>query len=78
MKLIAHRGNTNGIVLEYENKPDYVENAINMGFDVELARVMVHGLLHLCGYKDAADHEKAEMRNKESFYINQFNLLTTK
>ena len=36
MKLIAHRGNTNGIVLEYENKPDYVENAINMGFDVEL------------------------------------------
>lgn len=47
-------------------------------FDVELARVMVHGLLHLCGYKDAADHEKAEMRNKESFYINKFNLLTTK
>lgn len=36
MKLIAHRGNINGSNKLEENKPEYVENAISVGFDVEI------------------------------------------
>lgn len=39
-------------------------------FDLEIARVMVHGILHLIGYKDYTDEEKAEMRKKENQYLN--------
>jgi len=47
------------------------ENAIH--FEVtstdELHRVMIHGLLHLCGYGDASVAEKKRMRKKEDFYL---------
>lgn len=36
----------------------------------ELRRLMIHGLLHLCGYHDKQDTEKQEMTNKEDFYLN--------
>jgi probable rRNA maturation factor len=35
----------------------------------ELIRVLAHGLLHCCGYKDKSPKEQAMMRQKESFYI---------
>ncbi|QEC51590.1 rRNA maturation RNase YbeY [Anseongella ginsenosidimutans] len=35
----------------------------------ELLRVMIHGLLHLCGYKDKEKGQKALMREKEDIYI---------
>ncbi len=35
----------------------------------ELHRVMVHGVLHLLGYKDKAPSDKAEMTDKEDFYL---------
>ena len=34
-------------------------------FEQELHRVMVHGLLHLLGFKDSSDTEKKTMREKE-------------
>lgn len=36
MKLIAHRGNTNGKFESYENEPNYIDQAIKEGFDVEI------------------------------------------
>jgi len=36
MKLISHRGNINGTNPIEENRPKYIENAISMGFDVEI------------------------------------------
>jgi len=36
MILIAHRGNFNGVNLERENSPDYIEEAIAAGYDVEI------------------------------------------
>ncbi|MEY8849477.1 rRNA maturation RNase YbeY [Psychroserpens sp. XS_ASV72] len=50
------------------------DNANDFGveFIQELKRVMIHGVLHYCGYKDKTDDEKALMRQKEDFYINQF------
>ena len=38
-------------------------------FDNELNRVIIHGVLHLCGYKDKTKREKIEMRKKENFYL---------
>lgn len=40
-------------------------------FDNELSRVMVHGILHYCGYKDKSKIEEAEMRLKENYYISK-------
>lgn len=43
------------------------ENAHQFGvsFEQELHRVMIHGVLHLCGYPDKAPEEKATMTQKE-------------
>ena len=43
------------------------ENADKFGktFENELLRVIVHGTLHLCGYKDKTDEEAKLMRQKE-------------
>ena len=53
--------------------PRIEENAENFGvlFLVELKRVMVHGLLHLLGYRDKTQEEQAMMREKENQYLNQ-------
>lgn len=47
------------------------ENALEFGveFDLELARVMVHGLLHFMGYDDHSEEDIAIMRAKENEYI---------
>lgn len=38
----------------------------NNSFEEELHRVMIHGILHFCGYKDKTDEEEALMRIKEN------------
>ncbi len=38
----------------------------------ELLRVIFHGALHLCGYKDKTPKEKKLMRVKEDKYINLY------
>ncbi len=37
--------------------------------NTELKRVMVHGLLHLLGYKDKTKADKAQMTEKENTYL---------
>jgi len=39
----------------------------------ELSRVMVHGTLHLLGYKDKGKAAKKLMTQKEDFYLNRLN-----
>jgi rRNA maturation RNase YbeY len=39
-------------------------------FQKELHRVIFHGALHLCGYKDKTQEQSRLMRKKESFYLN--------
>jgi len=41
-------------------------------FEDELKRVIVHGLLHLCGYNDLKPEDKTNMRFLESNYILYF------
>lgn len=47
------------------------ENAesFKVHFEKELDRILVHGVLHLLGYKDKSDQEKIQMREKEEFYL---------
>jgi probable rRNA maturation factor len=47
------------------------ENAgtFNSTFEHELKRVMVHGLLHLCGLKDDTIENKNAMRDAEDLYL---------
>jgi probable rRNA maturation factor len=45
---------------------------LNTVFEEEFKRVIVHGLLHLCGYDDHTSEDKAEMRRLESEYIEIF------
>ncbi len=40
----------------------------------ELRRVMVHGLLHMMGYKDASEEDKKEIRKKEDHYLRMFHV----
>lgn len=40
-------------------------------FERELRRVLAHGVLHLCGYADATPDQKALMRAKEDYWIQQ-------
>lgn len=36
MILISHRGNINGVIKENENRPDYIDNALRLGYEVEI------------------------------------------
>ena len=38
-------------------------------FENEIHRVMIHGVLHLCGYNDKLAEEKQIMRDKENHYL---------
>ena len=44
----------------------------NVLFINELCRVMVHGVLHLCGYKDKTLEESSLMRSKENHYLSLY------
>ncbi len=47
------------------------DNAIDLNvlFEDELHRVIIHGVLHYCGYKDKTVDEKVLMRSKEDYYL---------
>jgi probable rRNA maturation factor len=46
----------------------------NVSFEEELKRVLVHGLLHYCGYKDKTEADEALMRSKENDKIALFHV----
>lgn len=55
------------------------ENAVffEVTFLEELARVLVHGVLHLCGYSDKSDLDKKQMREKEDLYLKDNGFLSS-
>jgi len=52
-----------------DNATDY-----NVSFEEELKRVLVHGVLHYCGYKDKGEVEELVMRSKEDEKIAMFHV----
>jgi rRNA maturation RNase YbeY len=47
-------------------------NKFNVEFNEELRRVIIHGVLHLCGYKDKKASEKEIMRFKENLALKKY------
>ena len=52
-----------------ENALDY-----NTSFEEELKRVIIHGVLHYCGYKDKTEKDEQLMRSKEDVKIQMFHV----
>jgi len=46
----------------------------NVSFELELLRVLVHGVLHYCGYKDKSPADELVMRTKEDEKIQLFHV----
>jgi probable rRNA maturation factor len=52
-----------------DNSKDY-----NTSFEEELKRVLVHGVLHYCGYKDKSEADEMVMRSKEEEKLAMFHV----
>ena len=49
-----------------ENADDF-----KVSFEDEISRVMIHGVLHYCGYKDKTDKDQEIMTAKEDYYLSK-------
>lgn len=52
-----------------ENASDF-----NVTFHEEIQRVLVHGILHYCGYKDKTESDELVMRSKEEEKMKMFHV----
>ncbi|MGQ1889516.1 rRNA maturation RNase YbeY [Thermophagus sp. OGC60D27] len=81
-QFLSHNYTTDIITFDYTSKgliagdilisiPTVSMNAerYNVPFFQELLRVLIHGVLHLMGYKDKTDQEKNEMRAAENLSL---------
>ena len=58
------------IFISIERVKDNADD-FKVSFDDELKRVIVHGVLHYCGYKDKTEADAETMREKENHYLGQ-------
>ena len=83
-QFLNHDYFTDVITFDYSSFPDVSgdvmisldrvrDNALTLGqsFELEFYRVVFHGVLHLCGYKDKSHDDLILMRSKEDFYLNR-------
>lgn len=86
-KYLKHNTLTDILTFDYSNEKEitgdiYIsiervrDNASDLAvdFEKELLRVMVHGVLHILGYKDKTESDVLEMRNKEDEKIKMFHV----
>jgi probable rRNA maturation factor len=59
------------IMLSIERVGENAEK-LKIDFDEEIKRVMIHGILHLCGYKDKTKTDSELMRKKENWALKKF------
>lgn len=85
-KHLKHNFLTDIITFDFSEKKDQIEgdlyisvdrvkeNAKKYGdtFKIETVRVVLHGLLHLMGYKDKSEKEKKRMRVLENKYVSLY------
>jgi rRNA maturation RNase YbeY len=61
------------IVISIERVIDNAKD-FKVSLEEELKRVIIHGVLHLCGYKDKSPEDAALMRKKENEKIEMFHM----
>lgn len=85
-QFLDHDTYTDIITFELSPNPDITEGEIYISvervqenatafeesFNRELHRVIFHGALHLCGYRDKSDTEEKLMRQKEDEYLSLY------
>jgi probable rRNA maturation factor len=59
------------IIISIERVKENAEKFMS-AFETEIRRVMIHGILHLCGYKDKTKKASELMRKKENWAIKKF------
>ena len=83
---LDHHDLTDIITFTYSDQPGKIEGEIYISvprvrenskifgtsFSRELHRVIFHGLLHLCGYKDKLKSDQQVMRGKEEHYLDLY------
>lgn len=85
MNYLKHDDLTDIITFDLSDDPETIKGEVyisverirdnsilfNVSFIDELVRVVFHGALHLCGYKDKSKKEKNEIRRKEDYYLSR-------
>ena len=85
-QFLQHDTYTDIVTFELSENPDITEGEIYISIDQvkenadqfevtyqqELHRVIFHGALHLCGFKDKSKKDQAKMREKEDEYLNLY------
>jgi len=88
VEYLDHDTLTDVITFPYSDKAKIIDGEIYISMDrvrenaatfkvtvqQELSRIMVHGVLHLCGYDDKDDISKKKMGKKEDFYLKKLTL----
>ena len=69
----GYGGSSGDIFVSIERVEDNAKD-FNVPFDEELKRVLAHGVLHYCGYKDKSDEDALLMRTKEEEKIKLFHV----
>ena len=85
-QFLQHDTYTDIVTFEMGEDPDVTEGEIylsvdrvadnakkfDVSFNQELHRVIFHGALHLCGFKDKSKKDALLMRSKEDEYLNKY------
>jgi probable rRNA maturation factor len=85
-QFLDHDTFTDIVTFELSEDPEVTEGEIYISVDrvkenaekyqvteeQELHRVIFHGALHLCGYKDKSKEDATKMREKENEYLNLY------
>ena len=59
------------IIISVERVKENAEK-FKSDFGTEIKRVIIHGVLHLCGYKDKSDKDSKIMRSKENAALKKY------
>lgn len=85
-KYLNHNNSTDVITFNYSNKLDQMDGEIIISlddakinskkfkntFEMEILRLIIHGVLHLIGFNDTEKTERRRMKSKENFLIKKY------